>query len=444
MTAQDKDLSHFIADEESLVHYADFLDTLNIGVIAHAPPDGRIAYANRSAATIIGQEQLLDRVPHSQTQVVDGDGLPLAVDDLPAMRVLADGQPVINRLLGFVRNDERRWARVSALPVVAGDGSLLRVVVTFTDITAVRVAAAVIAASEERLRTILSRAPFAICITDEAGVFVGANEAYCHFTGYAREELIGRHFTLTIPPEQRAEVSQKHDQFIADGRDSRREWQVQTRDGALRTVLADGARIEDDAGRAQRVTFLVDISERKLLEEALAQKNRLLGEQAERDSLTYLYNHRRIRDLCEHELARSARYGHALSLAIVDLDRFKEVNDTYGHLVGDEVLVSVAATLRDGVRATDRVGRHGGEEFLIVMPETDAAAARLLVDRLRRQTEQLRFAATGLRISFSAGIAECAAGESAIDTLRRADAALYAAKNGERGCSETAEHPAPS
>ncbi len=130
----------------------------------------------------------------------------------------------------------------------------------------------------------------------------------------------------------------------------------------------------------------------KALNDALKALNRELAEKAITDGATGLLNKAHIDTRGAEELARAQRYGAPLSVLMLDVDRFKEVNDTYGHPVGDTVLRELARVLRLSTRSVDIVGRYGGEEFLIILPQTDGAGTRTLANRLRLAVENHRFA----------------------------------------------------
>ncbi|WP_322496330.1 response regulator [Chloroflexus sp.] len=149
-----------------------------------------------------------------------------------------------------------------------------------------------------------------------------------------------------------------------------------------------------------------------------------------RDSLTGLFNHSVTQDLLTREVARARRSNQPLSVVLIDIDHFKQVNDRYGHQSGDRVLKSLARLLRQRLRATDLIGRYGGEEFLIVMPETRAASAAMVIDSLRERFAHIEHQREGapLRVTFSAGIAEWGQGIDASGLVEKADAALYQAK----------------
>ncbi len=165
-----------------------------------------------------------------------------------------------------------------------------------------------------------------------------------------------------------------------------------------------------------------------------------LYDAATTDELTGFYNRRHFTDSLEQAIRRCRRYGHALSLLTFDLDRFKAVNDTYGHPVGDEVLRTVAATCKPMVRDPDALGRIGGEEFAVLLNETPLDGARIAAERLRTAIEAATTEADGaaIKITASFGCAQLAAGEDARGLIARADDALYRAKQNGRNRTETA------
>ncbi len=157
-----------------------------------------------------------------------------------------------------------------------------------------------------------------------------------------------------------------------------------------------------------------------------------LREQANRDPLTGLYNRRYLDSTLERELARCKRDGNPLALILIDIDHFKQVNDTYGHQAGDEILLRLAAMLAGMARAGDVACRYGGEEFLLLMPTMPMASARERAEALRIAFEALEvpFGASKLKATVSIGIAAYPGqGTSADELIRSADTALYRAKN---------------
>lgn len=155
------------------------------------------------------------------------------------------------------------------------------------------------------------------------------------------------------------------------------------------------------------------------------------------DVLTFLPNRRMIVRELQNEAQRAQRYPSPLSISVVDVDFFKKVNDTYGHLVGDEVLRHVAYQLRDNVRHPDMVGRYGGEEFLILLPNTDSKEATEQAARLCKCVREAQFPIGGhdLKVTVSIGVAQYQPGTDTWDSLlNRADTAMYEAKKRGRDC----------
>lgn len=166
------------------------------------------------------------------------------------------------------------------------------------------------------------------------------------------------------------------------------------------------------------------------LEEALEH----IGELARRDELTGLYNRRHLFEVLDQECKRVDRKHETFSICITDIDFFKQVNDTYGHQVGDQVLRRVAKELNDSLRNIDCIGRYGGEEFLIILPQTALDGAIIKAERFRQQVEKLPFISEGetFHVTLSIGLAEHKLEENVDDTILRADEALYRAKNSGR------------
>ena len=203
----------------------------------------------------------------------------------------------------------------------------------------------------------------------------------------------------------------------------------------LRHLTWQAKRIAD-GDLTQRVEFLGDFSEAfNSMVVALDAAQTELQQLAATDALTGLANRRKFFEVAEAEVQRSLRYGYFLSVMMVDIDYFKQVNDTYGHQVGDLVLQAVAAALNGQVRDTDLVGRIGGEEFCILLPDTPLKAALNVGSRLLDATRQLRIPVPDheLEVTVSIGLTDWTRGDQEIATImERADIALYQAKTSGR------------
>jgi len=159
------------------------------------------------------------------------------------------------------------------------------------------------------------------------------------------------------------------------------------------------------------------------------------SEVAQIDALTFLLNRRMIVKELQSEVIRAGRYKSALSISVMDIDHFKSVNDTYGHLVGDEVLRQVAYQLKEHIRQPDMAGRYGGEEFLVILPNSDLKAASEQASRLCRENSEVEVFTHEhmIKVTVSLGIAQFRPGVDTWDSLlNRADNAMYEAKRGGR------------
>ena len=151
------------------------------------------------------------------------------------------------------------------------------------------------------------------------------------------------------------------------------------------------------------------------------------------DSLTGIFNRRHFFALARGEVERSRRYQYPLSLIMLDIDHFKQVNDTYGHATGDMILQQIAQRCRKNLRETDIFGRYGGEEFVVLLPLTDLENARLVAERLRLEAAEVGREANVEGVTISLGVAAMSgSGEDPESLLGKADQALYAAKQAGR------------
>jgi diguanylate cyclase (GGDEF)-like protein len=189
-------------------------------------------------------------------------------------------------------------------------------------------------------------------------------------------------------------------------------------------LLDEFRQLESELQRAKRSLEIKEIE----LKAVLAQAH----EVSNIDALTFLPNRRKIIVSLQEEVIRSNRYGTPLSISILDIDHFKKINDTYGHTTGDEALRNLAARLREQIRHPDIIGRYGGEEFLIVLPNSEAEAAAEQASRLCQHVRTMEVESNDqtLSVTISVGVAQYRIGQENWEQfLNRADAALYQAKD---------------
>jgi len=199
-------------------------------------------------------------------------------------------------------------------------------------------------------------------------------------------------------------------------------------------------RLEAEQLRRERELERLRVAELGRINEVLATRNQQLeqlnvrlAELSTRDSLTGLYNRRYLDQFLEREVGRAQRYGEPLAVAMIDIDHFKRINDTLSHATGDLVLIELSHILHENTRGVDVVGRHGGEEFLVVFPHTTLGAASDAAQKLRSIVEHHRFRLDPtLRMTVSIGLAACRPDDTPAILVDRADAELYAAKQAGR------------
>jgi two-component system cell cycle response regulator len=185
------------------------------------------------------------------------------------------------------------------------------------------------------------------------------------------------------------------------------------------------------------VEYILDITARKRAEQALLESERRYRELSVKDELTGLYNKRYLNIHLPLETVRAKRYNHPLAFFLMDIDNFKHHNDTYGHADGDKVLARLGLVIAGAVRSCDIACRFGGEEFAVILPDTDGDQAMVVAERIRRNFAELEFyphPGEKVQKTISIGIAQYIAGESEDVLLERADSNMYLAKQQGKNC----------
>jgi diguanylate cyclase (GGDEF)-like protein/PAS domain S-box-containing protein len=318
---------------------------------------------------------------------------------------------------------------------------------------------------EAELRTRLAAvevAGDAVVITDRRGVILYANAASQLHTGYTAEELRGRHTRIFSSGRQSGEFYEGLWRDLYAGRVWRGELVNRRKDGSLYDEEMTIAPVKNERGEIEYfVAIKRDVSEQHRIERALHEANqqlsakieeismlhRLLAEQALRDPLTGLHNRRYLEERLPEVFARARREGEPVTVALVDIDHFKRINDTYGHAGGDEVIRALATLLQASVREYDITCRYGGEEFLLVLPSTapDVAHARLETLREDFAAQPVRHGRLHIAATLSIGLAAYPEHASRPDALiEQADTALYLAKRTGRNRVESATPATPT
>ena len=196
--------------------------------------------------------------------------------------------------------------------------------------------------------------------------------------------------------------------------------------------------LSGSTGQVEKICLMVyDVTDIATGKRALERANEQLAKLSMTDLLTGLLNRGTWENLVDAEFERFRRYGQATSLVMFDIDFFKKVNDCHGHLAGDEVIKHTAETARSNLRQSDSIGRYGGEEFGVVLPETDAEGARIICERIRDAIEKsvVQTSVAPVRYTVSVGIAQLTdRPKNHMKWMQQADEALYAAKKNGRNC----------
>jgi len=268
--------------------------------------------------------------------------------------------------------------------------------------------------------------------TFDESIYLDVNESFLDTLGFSRNEVIGRSCSelgiLSI--SQKKEIQEM---LLEQGKI--RNWESKFISKAGQEVpgllSVDLIQVRD-----KKLLLMVfhDIAERMRMKEELEEKNQQLRElnkilqvQAITDSLTGLYNHRQVLEKLQMEIARANRYQQDLTIMMLDIDHFKSINDEFGHQVGDVVLVEVAQIIKRNLRNIDIAGRYGGEEFLIILPQTNLKNGKQVAERIRRQVEMEGFEDRKEGITVSIGLCQHK-GEEMVECIERADQLLYRAK----------------
>jgi diguanylate cyclase (GGDEF)-like protein/PAS domain S-box-containing protein len=318
------------------------------------------------------------------------------------------------------------YTQITYHPDISG-GQVRGFFAQITDITQRRQAEQELRKSEQLFRNVLENAPIGMALVALDNHFKQVNQAFCRIAGYTWEELMALTTSdITHPDDNKS--YQTIVQRLKDGEIDAYEIEKRYlhKDGTIVWVQLTASLLRNESGKPYQIIKQVqDITGRKQLEFDLER-------QAHTDYLTGLANRRHFLKLAEHEFAHVRRYGGDLAVAMLDLDHFKNINDSYGHQVGDIVLKTLAALCHQMLRNVDVIGRIGGEEFAILFPETDMQEAHEIVERLRIAiaNKDVPTAENGaIRFTASIGIATYTPSDADIDILlNRADKALYEAK----------------
>jgi len=418
----------FVSKAETIESLLREADTLLLGLFSNALvgvyviQDNRFVFVNERLAEIFGysQEALCDGLgPMDLTSPVDRELAQREID----RRVQGSVKTSFYRFCGLCKDGSPVNVEVFGVATqYAGQAAIIGILLDVSERTAAERAVA------DQLRFIgqlVDTIPSPVFFKDEEGRYLGCNAAFEQYIGIGRQDLVGRS-VYDISPKDLADKYFAADQALFEQRGTQTyEAAVSYADGSRHDVVFYKATFNKaDGSLGGLVGVIHDISERKRMEEAI-------WHEANYDPLTGLPNRRLLRDRLREELKRAERKHSELALLFIDLDRFKEVNDTLGHDIGDLLLIEAGKRICAALRASDTVSRQGGDEFVVLLPDlakksSAAQVAQEIIDALARPFDLEGHQAY---VSASIGIAFFPEDSGKVETLiGYADQAMYAAK----------------
>ncbi|MCK9337814.1 MAG: diguanylate cyclase [Arcobacteraceae bacterium] len=283
--------------------------------------------------------------------------------------------------------------------------------------------------------------------TNPKGIITYVNNKFCEISGYSRSELIGKPHNIVRHPTMQSSVFKELWDTIKEKKPWRGVVVNMKKDGRKYVVDSTIVPILDiDGDVVEYIAIRHDVTEFEQTKEQLSTLNRamkhkvdelysmtqVLEEQASIDVLTSTFNRAKFEEFFDLEFQKAKMQRNHLSIILLDIDRFKSINDTFGHDVGDSILKEIAKMIAKNIRSSDTLARWGGEEFAILLPGTQLDKAKVVATNLQQSILEHKFESVDTQITASFGVALCTESDNKEDFFKRADKALYKAKNSGR------------
>lgn len=418
-----EDVSQYHANQETLRTLNESLRA----IVENSPlaiysitPGGMVTLWNPAAERLFGMKE--SDVLGRPSPLATADLAPTSLD--VRRRVLA-GETVHNVEIEHHHDGRQTSISLSAAPLKSGDGKTIGVLVTCADITGLKTVERALEASEARFRALSESAMDIVTVIDAQGVILYQSPSVRHLLGVDPESMIGLNQFDIIHREDSPAIRERFKELISRGTlDRPVEFRVRHADGTWRTLESIGKNCLDVPAIRGIIVNTRDVSERRAIQQRIQHL-------AYHDALTSLPNRSLLQDRVAQAISRADRSGKRLAVMFIDIDNFKNINDTLGHDVGDELLREVARRLSASVRGHDTIARQGGDEFIVLLEELEgqAGAARVaqkILDALRTAFD---VGGTKQHVSGSIGIALFPDdGKDSQTLMKNADTAMFHSK----------------
>ncbi len=406
--------------------YQDIVENIAEGIRV-LNQDGIIIYANNALCSLMGYErsELIGKSVYDFYPSEDHSLIEKHLKDREAGKSARYETRYINK------SGDKLFAGVSAVPIFDKTGEYQGNYTLVRDITERKKLEQQILNEKNFLDNLIALCPDGIIGVNRKGIIIIFNQAAEALTGYTAKEAIGvMHITDIYNSTETAHSIKKKiysDDFGGQGRLEGLEIDVINRLGRKTPIRLSATLIYNNGEEVGSVGFFHDLSKKKQMEARLR-------ELSITDSLSGLYNQRYFYSVLKEETERSLRYKHPLSMICFDLDHFKQCNDKLGHLEGDNIIRLVGQTLKQSLRKTDMAFRYGGDEFMVILPETALPGAKMIAERIRSEFngrwpfEIVCERKDVSRVTLSVGIAIFNPEEAPETFVKRADLAMYEAK----------------
>ena len=323
---------------------------------------------------------------------------------------------------------------IIATPILDKKGGVLHIIEVCRDITERKKMEEALRESEIRYRSLFEQSGDAIFLLQangpEAGKILSANKVACRMHGYTKKELLNLSI-FSLHTQESAAKALKRLKRIVNGETLRFEVMHKRKDGTVFPVEVSAALMKI-GGKKLILAIDRNISKRRRAEEERDKLIKELKHISRIDGLTGLLNRQYLDKRLDEEIKRAKRYGNPLSMIMFDIDNFKKVNDTYGHLIGDKILQKTAETIKKTLRDTDIAGRFGGDEFVLILVQTDINVGKQVAERLRDRIKKSRVPVRKdqfISFSISTGICQYDNKMKSVDEfISKTDKAMYMAK----------------